>query len=123
MEYFLILQILGAFGLLLLIFNLCAIIYIVKSYIIRLKIKSKFVLIFYGLSLVLTLVMMVQFVYNIFRPDYPPIDVDGPNKTTVNNLFESTIKVLSATLGYSIVATMFKIGVSVQCVLGEITVE
>ena len=123
MEYFLILQILGAFGLLLLIFNLCAIIYIVKSYIIRLKIKSKFVLIFYGLSLVLTLVMMAQFVYNISRPEYPPIDVDGPNITTVNNLFESIIKVLSATLGYSIVATMFKIGVSVQCVLGEITVE
>ena len=122
MEAFLILIILGALGLLLLLFNFCAIIYIVKNYIIKLKITSKFVLIFYGLSFMLTLCMMIQFIYNILRPEYPVIDVSGPNYMTTNNLLESMIKVLSATLGYSIVATMFKIGVSVQCVLGEITV-
>ena len=118
-----LLTVFGVIGLLLLVLNLFAIIYIVTNYIYKLKIKSKFVILFYSLALILTFLMMGQFAWNIFRKDYPSIDVDGPNYLTPNNVLESLIKVASTALGFSIVATMYKIGVSMQCVLGEITVE
>ena len=119
----LVLRILGAVELVALVVNLLAIIYIFKSYIIRLKITSKFVLLFYGISLLLTVLIICQNVYNLFRDDYPPIFVDGPSMPTPNNIATSCIKLASALLGYCIVATMYKIGVSVQCILGKITPE
>lgn len=119
----LVLRILGAVELVALVVNLLAIIYIFKNYIIRLKITSRFVLLFYGISLLLTVLIIWQNVYNLFRDDYPPIDVDQPSQPTPNNITTSCIKLASALLGYCIVATMYKIGVSVQCVLGKITPE
>ena len=118
-----VLRILGAVELVALVVNLLAIVYIFKNYIIRLKITSKFVLMFYGISSLLTVLIICQNVYNLFRDDYPRIVVDGPNMPTPNNITTSCIKLASALLGYCIVATMYKIGVSVQCVLGKITPE
>lgn len=115
-----LLRIIGAIGLALLLLNMFAIIYIVKNYIIRLKIKSKFVLAFYSLSFVVTLLMIVQFMWNVFFSSYPRIDVDAPNQLSPNNILDSAIKAATFALGFCIIATMFKIAVCLQYVLGEI---
>ena len=74
-----VIKVLGAIELLLLCLNLFAIIYIFIKYILRLKIKGKFVLMFYGISMILTILILIQCVYKLFREDYPKISFHDHN--------------------------------------------
>ena len=119
-----VLRTLGAIELVLLCANLFAIIYILKCYIIRLKIRSKFVLMFYSFSLLLTILIIAQCTALLTRADFKmQQDPTGPNLPTMSNLFESAIKFVSAALGFCIVATMYKIAISMEYVLGCMTLE
>ena len=88
-------------------------VYVVVHYIIRLKIKSKFVIFFYLLAFLTTACQIVQSLaiiknwdetLNVNANDYTPV--------TTENVAESLAKVFNTALGLLIIATMFKIAVS-----------
>ena len=101
-----------------------AIIYVVVHYIIRLQIKGKFVLAFYLLAFLTTTCQIVQACAMI--PHWNSTQRPKRHDTTPLNLLygsESLAKVFNISLGLLIIATMFKIAVSMQLILGELDQE
>ena len=96
------------------------------KYIFGLKIRSRYVLSFYSLSTVLLLLILTQLVYNISTINYkkkPVIEINEPTKPYPNNILDSSIKVTSAAVGYLVVATMYKLAISIQYSFGDITYQ
>ena len=96
-----------------LILILSFMIYVIVHYIIRLKIKNKFVIFFYllaFLTIVCQIVQSLAIIINweetlvVHKDDYTPVNTE--------NVAESLAKVFNTALGLLIIATMFKIAVS-----------
>ena len=107
-----------------LIILLALLTYVVVHYIIRLKIKNKFVIVFYLLAFLTIACQIVQSLSIIInwdktlyvrKDDYTPINTQ--------NVADSLAKVFNTALGLVVIATMFKIAVSMQLILGELTPE
>ena len=113
----------GGCGIALTTVTMTCLVIIYFKYIYGLKIRSRYVLTFYSLSMVLLLLILTQLIYNISTINLkskPQISINEPAKLYPNNILDSAIKITSAAVGYLVVATMYKLAISIQYSFGDI---
>ena len=122
------LYVLGSCGIAITTFSLSWLFFILFKYIIRLRIRSRYVLCFYCMSTILLLLILTQFTYNLstihlHKRVELDININKPVKPVMNNLLDSSIKLATASVGYCVVATMHKLSISLQYSFGEISYQ
>ena len=105
----------------LLCLDLLAMCYIFIRYILRLKIRSRVVILFYLFAFLTTVFRCIQTISNLTTVNRKIMDVTYDDTKNMERISASIANLFTICMGLIIVATMYKIAVSIQMLLQEVT--